>query len=85
MGVKIGSVTKSRNSDTFRRSRTESSFTITIATKLLQYGCCNFGGVLNTTDWPICALNISQKQIFVVSGAILGLLTRWPSTKSILA
>ena len=61
--VKIGSVAKSRNSDTFRRSRTKSSFPITIAAQLLQYGCCNFVGVLNTAHWPICALNISQKKI----------------------
>ena len=60
--VKIGSVAKSRNSDTFRRSRTKSSFPIAIASKLLQYGCCNFVGVLNTAHWPICALNISQKK-----------------------
>ena len=68
--VKIGSVAKSRNSDTFRRSRTKSSFPIAIASKLLQYGCCNFVGVLNTAHWPICALNISQKKIFVVSGTL---------------
>jgi hypothetical protein len=62
--VKIGSVAKSRNSDTFRRSRTKSSFPIAIASKLLQYGCCtsNFVGVLNTAHWPICAVNISQKK-----------------------
>jgi hypothetical protein len=63
LGVKIGSVAKSRNSDTFRRSRTKSSFPIAIASNLLQYGCCSFVGVLNNTDLPICALNISQKNI----------------------
>ena len=68
--MKIGSVAKSRNSDTFRRSRTKSSFPIAIASKLLQYGCCNFVGVLNTAHWPICALNINQKKIFVVSGTL---------------
>ena len=68
--VKIGSIAKSRNSDTFRRSRTKSSFPIAIASKILQYGCCNFVGVLNTAHWPICALNISQKKIFVVSGTL---------------
>ena len=31
LGVEIGSVAKSRNSDTFRRSRTKSSFAIAIA------------------------------------------------------
>ena len=61
--VKIGFAAKSRNSDTFRRSRTKSSFPIAIAPKLLQYGCCNFVGVLNTTDWPIRVLNIGQKYI----------------------
>ena len=76
--VKIGSVAKSRNSDTFRRSRTKSSFPIAIASKLLQYGCCNFVGVLNTAHWPICALNISQKKIFVVSGTLaLGPRGQW--------
>ena len=63
--VKIGFVAKSRNSDTFRRSRTKSSFPITIAPELLQYGCCNFVGVLNTTYWPIWALNVGQKLFFV--------------------
>jgi hypothetical protein len=72
LGVKIGSVAKSRNSDTFRRSKTKSSFPIAIASKLLQYGCCNFVGVLNTTDWPICALNISKKKNY------LWFLGRWP-------
>ena len=61
--MKIGFVAKSRNSVTFRRSRTKSSFPIVIASKLLQYGCCNFVGVLNTTDWPICALNVGLKNI----------------------
>jgi hypothetical protein len=76
--VKIGSVAKSRNSDTFRRSRTKSSFPIAIASKLLQYGCCNFVGVLNTAHWPICALNIRQKKIFVVSGTLaLGPRGQW--------
>ena len=69
--VKIGSIAKSRNSDTFRRSRTKSSFPIAIVSKLLQYGCCNFVGVLNTAHWPICALNISQKYF-------LWFLGRWP-------
>jgi hypothetical protein len=68
--VKIGFVAKSRNSDTFRRSRTKSSFPIAIAAKLLQYGYYNFVGVLKTTDWPICALNTGQKKIFVVSGTL---------------
>jgi hypothetical protein len=63
LGVKIGFVAKSRDSDTFRRSRTKSSFPIAIAAQLLQYGCCNFVGVLNTAHWPTCALNISQKKI----------------------
>ena len=71
--VKIGSVAKSRNSDTFRRSITKSSFPIAIASKLLQYGCCNFVGVLNTAHWPICALNISQK-----NKKYLWFLGRWP-------
>jgi hypothetical protein len=69
--VKIGSVAKSRNSDTFRRSRTKSSFPVAIASKLAQYGCCNFVGVLNTAHWPICALNLSQKKN-------LWFLGRWP-------
>ena len=60
--VKIGLASKSRNSDAFRRPKTKSSFPIAIAPKLLQYGCCNFMGVLNATNWPICALNIGQKK-----------------------
>ena len=81
--MKIGSVAKSRNSDTFRRSITKSGFSIAIAPKLhvVQYGYCNFVGVLNTIDWPICALNIGQKTIFVffvARGACLVETDRFP-------
>ena len=58
-------------SDTFRRSRTKSSFPIAMASQLLQYGCCNFVGVLNIAHRPICALNISQKKYLWFVG-------RWP-------
>ena len=35
-------------------------------------------GVLNTAHWPICALNIRQKKIFVVSGTLaLGPRGQW--------
>ena len=59
-----------RDSDTFRIRKAGCSFPIAIAPKLLQYGSCNFEGVLNTTDWPICALNIGQKRIFMVFVAL---------------
>ena len=65
VGVLFRLVSNFRDSDTFRISKARCSFPIAIAPKLLQYGCCNFVGVFNTTDWPICALNIGQNKIFV--------------------
>ena len=66
LGVLFRLVSNFRDSDTFRIRKAGCSFPIAIAPKLLQYGSCNFVGVLNTTYWPICAFNIGQNKIFVV-------------------